>query len=131
MAWTRPAQYVISPRFAITSTPEQMEMSRALVREHPECYVQTHLSENKDEVVYATSLYPSAKDYTDIDAHYELLGPKTLLGHCVFLSDREISALAETRSVAVFCPTSNLFLGSGLVRSGPFEKAGCPHVYRN
>ncbi|MGO4448851.1 guanine deaminase [Phyllobacterium sp. TAF24] len=118
------AHYAISPRFAITSTPEQMEISRTLVREHPDCYVQTHLSENRDEVTYATSLYPSAKDYTDIYANYDLLGSKMLLGHCVFLSDREISALAETRSVAVFCPTSNLFLGSGLFDRDRFKKLG-------
>ncbi len=116
--------YAISPRFAITSTPEQMDMSRTLVREHPECYVQTHLSENKDEIAFATSLYPSAKDYTDIYANYGLLGSKTLLGHCIFLSDREISALAESRSVAVFCPTSNLFLGSGLFDRDRFHKLG-------
>ncbi len=118
------AQYAISPRFAITSTPEQMEMSRALVREHPECYVQTHLSENRDEIAFATSLYPSAKDYTDIYAGYDLLGEKTLFGHCIFLSDREIVALAETKSVAVFCPTSNLFLGSGLFDRDRFRSLG-------
>ncbi|MBZ3695307.1 guanine deaminase [Phyllobacterium calauticae] len=118
------AHYAISPRFAITSTPEQMEMSRVLVREHPECYVQTHLSENRDEVAYATSLYPAAKDYTDIYAGYDLLGKKMLLGHCIYLSDREIAVLAETGSVAVFCPTSNLFLGSGLFDRDRFQTLG-------
>ena len=108
------AHYAISPRFAITSTPEQMEMSQALVAEHPDCYVQTHLSENRDEIAYATSLYPEAKDYTDIYARYGLLTEKTLLGHCIYLDDREVSVLAETGAVGVFCPTSNLFLGSGL-----------------
>lgn len=118
------ALYAISPRFAITSTPEQMEASRELVREHPECYVQTHLSENKDEIAFATSLYPSAKDYTDIYAQYDLLSSKMLLGHCIHLSDREISALAESGSVAVFCPTSNLFLGSGLFDRDRFKALG-------
>ncbi|THK39082.1 guanine deaminase [Ensifer sp. MPMI2T] len=118
------AHYAISPRFAITSTPEQMEMSRALVAEHPDCYVQTHLSENKDEIAFATSLYPEAKDYTDIYARYDLLGRKTLLGHCVYLSDCEISVLAETGAVGVFCPTSNLFLGSGLFDRDRFDRLG-------
>ncbi len=108
------AHYAISPRFAITSTPEQMAMAQALVAEHPDCYVQTHLSENLDEIAFATSLYPEAKDYTDIYARYGLLNERMLLGHCIHLSDREISVLAETGSVGVFCPTSNLFLGSGL-----------------
>ncbi|AUX80201.1 guanine deaminase [Sinorhizobium fredii] len=121
------AHYAIGPRFAITSTPEQMEMSRALVAEHPDCYVQTHLSENKDEIAFATSLYPEAKDYTDIYARYELLGRKTLLGHCIYLSDREISVLAENGAVGVFCPTSNLFLGSGLFDRDRFDKLGARH----
>lgn len=118
------AHYAISPRFAITSTPSQMEMSRALVAEHPDCYVQTHLSENRDEIAFATSLYPEAKDYTDIYARYDLLGRKTLLGHCIYLSDREISVLAETGAVGVFCPTSNLFLGSGLFDRDRFDRLG-------
>jgi guanine deaminase len=118
------AHYAISPRFAITSTPEQMEMSQALVSEHPECFVQTHLSENRDEVAFATSLYPEAKDYTDIYARYGLLNERMLLGHCIYLSDREISVLAETGAVGVFCPTSNLFLGSGLFDRDRFDRLG-------
>jgi guanine deaminase len=121
------AQYAISPRFAITSTPEQMEMSRTLVAEHPDCYVQTHLSENKDEIAFATSLYPQARDYTDIYARYDLLGRKTLLGHCIYLSDREVSVVAEAGAVGVFCPTSNLFLGSGLFDRDRFDRLGARH----
>jgi guanine deaminase len=105
---------VISPRFAITSTPEQMEMARALAKEYPDLHIQTHLSENHDEIRYACELYPEAKDYTDIYARYDLLGPRSLFGHCIHLSDREADAMSESGSVAVFCPTSNLFLGSGL-----------------
>ena len=106
--------YAISPRFAITSTREQLEMSRTLVSEHPDCYLQTHLSENKDEIILAKKLYPDCNDYTGIYEHYNLLGPNSLFGHCVHLSDREVAIMSETKSVAVFCPTSNLFLGSGL-----------------
>jgi guanine deaminase len=107
-------KYAISPRFAITSTPAQMEAAQTLVREHPECYVQTHLSENDDEVRFSMELYPESEDYTGIYEDYGLLGPKTLLGHSIHLNHREAAVLAETGSVAVFCPTSNLFLGSGL-----------------
>ena len=99
-------------------------MSQALVAEHPDCYVQTHLSENRDEIAFATSLYPQAKDYTDIYARYGLLNERMLLGHCIYLSDREISALAETGAVGVFCPTSNLFLGSGLFDRDRFDRLG-------
>jgi len=106
--------YAISPRFAITSSPEQLEICRALVSEHPECFVQTHMSENLDEIALIRQLYPQSKDYIDVYAHYGLLGRKTLLGHCIHLSDREIGVMSDAESVAVFCPTSNLFLGSGL-----------------
>ncbi len=108
------AHYAISPRFAITSTPEQMEMSGALLREHPDCYMQTHLSENKNEIAFAAELFPEAPDYTGIYEQYGLLGPTSLFGHSIHLSERERAVMAESRSVAVFCPTSNLFLGSGL-----------------
>ncbi len=108
------ALYAISPRFAITSTPEQLEMAQALVAENPTCYMQTHLSENHDEIAYTMSLYPEHPDYLGIYEHYGLLGPRALLGHCIHLNERERSVMADTDSVAVFCPTSNLFIGSGL-----------------
>lgn len=106
--------YVITPRFAITSTPAQLEMAQALAAEHPDCHVQTHLSENKDEIAYTAELYPETRDYLDVYQSHGLLGPKTLLGHSIHLKAREIDALAETGAHPVFCPTSNLFLGSGL-----------------
>lgn len=106
--------YAITPRFAITSTPEQMEMAGALAREHPDLHIQTHLSENRAEIAFTQELYPDARDYTAIYERYGLLGPKSLFGHCVHLSEREADALSGSGSVAVFCPTSNLFLGSGL-----------------
>ncbi len=104
----------ITPRFAITSTPGQMKAAQALAEEFPDLHIQTHLSENHEEIRYTCELYPEATDYTDIYARYGLLGKKTLLGHAIHLSDREADALSEAGSVAVHCPTSNLFLGSGL-----------------
>ncbi|MBA8819855.1 guanine deaminase [Ochrobactrum sp. P6BS-III] len=116
--------YVITPRFAITSTPEQLEASQALAREHPECFIQTHLSENHDEIAFTRSLYPDAPDYLGIYEHYGLLGNKTLLGHSIHLEEREVGVMAETGSVAVFCPTSNLFLGSGLFDRDRLKASG-------
>lgn len=113
------AHYAITPRFAITSTPEQMEMAGALVEEHPDCFVQTHLSENHDEIAFTRELYPEAPDYLGVYESYGLLTPKMLLGHSIHLTPREIDVLAETQAKPVFCPTSNLFLGSGL-----FDDAG-------
>jgi guanine deaminase len=106
--------YAITPRFALTSTPEQMEMTQALVREFPDAYVQTHVNESLGEIAFAKELYPNLRDYVGIYEHYGLLGPKTLLGHCIHMTVRERAVMSETASVAVFCPTSNLFIGSGL-----------------
>ncbi|PKQ08461.1 MAG: guanine deaminase [Alphaproteobacteria bacterium HGW-Alphaproteobacteria-10] len=116
--------YAISPRFAITSTEAQMAATAALIAAHPDLLVQTHLAENRAEIAHATSLFPQARDYTDIYARYGMLGPRSLMGHCIHLSDREAGALAESGAVAVFCPTSNLFLGSGLFDLARLRAAG-------
>ena len=89
-------------------------MAGALMREHSELHMQTHLSENHAEIALTQELYPWSRDYTDVYEHYGILGKKALLGHCIHLSEREADAFRISRSVAVFCPTSNLFLGSGL-----------------
>ncbi|QEN91260.1 guanine deaminase [Labrys sp. KNU-23] len=106
--------YAIAPRFAITSTPEQLEAAATLSREHPDCLVETHISENLEEVATAKRLYPECEDYTAIYEKYGLLGRKSLMGHSIHLSESERQRYADADAVAVFCPTSNLFLGSGL-----------------
>lgn len=104
----------ITPRFALTSTPDQLDAAADLMRRYPDCWMQTHLSENLDEIAFARRLFPEASSYTDIYARHNLLGPRSLFGHCIHLDAAERKALAESGSVAVFCPTSNLFIGSGL-----------------
>ncbi len=116
--------YAISPRFAITSTEAQLEVSGTLVKENPTCYLQTHISENLAEIAFVRELFPNAKDYTDVYESYGLLGSRALMGHCIHLSQRELSRFAETESVAVFCPTSNLFIGSGLFNWAKTTDAG-------
>jgi guanine deaminase len=116
--------YAITPRFAITSTPAQMDAAQALAAEHPDCHIQTHLSENQAEIALSRQLYPDAKDYTDIYARYGLLRANSLLGHCIHLTDHEIGALAEADAKPVFCPTSNLFLGSGLFNDAKLRAGG-------
>ncbi|OCC06178.1 guanine deaminase [Labrys sp. WJW] len=106
--------YAIAPRFAITSTPAQLEAAATLSREHPDCLVETHISENLEEVATAKRLYPECADYTAIYEKYGLLGSKSLMGHSIHLSESERQRYADADAVAVFCPTSNLFLGSGL-----------------
>jgi guanine deaminase len=118
--------YAITPRFAITSSPEQMEMAGALAREFPELHMQTHLSENHAEIAFTRELYPWSRDYTDVYEHYGLLGKRALFGHCIHLSEREADALSDSGSIAVFCPTSNLFLGSGLFDYQRYRHRGKP-----
>ena len=106
--------YAVTPRFAITSTEAQLEAAGALLKEHPDCYLQTHLSENRREIETVHELFPWAESYTGVYERFGLLGPRSLFGHCIHLSDNQRRLLSESGSVAVFCPTSNLFIGSGL-----------------
>ncbi|AUM73821.1 guanine deaminase [Paracoccus jeotgali] len=117
-------RYAVTPRFAITSTPEQLQAAGALAAEHPDCHIQTHMSENRDEIALTLQLYPQARDYLDVYETYGLVGPRTLLGHSIHLEPREIARMAETGARAVFCPTSNLFLGSGLFDADGLRAAG-------
>jgi guanine deaminase len=110
--------YAISPRFALTSTEAQLEAAGALVKEHPDCHVQTHLCENHDEIAAVRRLFPWSSSYAHVYDRFGLLGPRSLLGHCIHLEDEELARLAATGSIAVFCPTSNLFIGSGLFDMG-------------
>lgn len=106
--------YAITPRFAPTSSPEQLEMVQRLRQEYPDVYLHTHLSENKDEVAWVKALYPEYKNYLDVYHHYGMTGRKSVFAHCVHLEDAEWDCLHQTQSSIAFCPTSNLYLGSGL-----------------
>ena len=105
--------YAITPRCAPTSTREQLEATGALCKEHPECYMQTHVSENKGEVAWAKELFPERVGYLDIYDHYSLCRPRAVFGHCIHLTDDEMQVMHRTGSAIAHCPTSNFFLGSG------------------
>ena len=107
------AEYVITPRCVPTSTPEQMEMMQALAAENPDMLIQSHVSENVNEVAWVKDLCPKAKDYTDAYAQYGLVRPRAIYGHGIHLTDRELSVFSETGAAVAHCPTSNFFLGSG------------------
>ncbi len=107
-------RYAVTPRFAITSTDEQLAAAGALLKEFPTVLMQTHLAENHDEIATVRRLFPTDPSYTAVYERFGLLGPRSLLGHCIHLDDAEVALLRDTQSVAVFCPTSNLFIGSGL-----------------
>ena len=116
--------YVITPRFSPTSTSEQLSALGALWAEHPECLMQTHLSEQLDEVAWVKSLYPEARDYLDTYEAHGLLGPGGLYGHAIHLEPREIDRLHEVGASLIHCPTSNSFIGSGLFDMGGMVAAG-------
>lgn len=106
--------YAITPRFAPTSTPEQLEAAGALWSEHPTTLLQTHLSENHKEIALVRSLYPQAPDYFGVYERYGLTGPGSNFGHAIHLTEREKEAFRTSSSGISHCPTSNMFLGSGL-----------------
>jgi guanine deaminase len=108
--------YAITPRWAGSSTPAQLEAAAALWREYPKLNVQTHIAENREEVKFVTGFFPERKDFLDIYEHYGLVGRRTVLGHCIWFSNDEFARVHERDASVAHCPTSNLFLGSGLFR---------------
>jgi len=106
--------YVLSPRFAITSTPQQLEYLGRLKENYPKMHVQTHISENAKEIETVKELFPERSDYLDVYEHYGLVAKNTLLGHGIHFSQSEWERVKKSQASLVHCPTSNLFLGSGL-----------------
>lgn len=111
--------YAITPRFSPTSTPDQLAALGALWAEHPTCLMQTHLSEQTDEIAWVRDLFPTARDYLDTYEAHGLIGERAVYGHSIHLKPREIDRIAEAGAAVVHCPTSNTFIGSGL-----FDMAG-------
>lgn len=116
--------YAITPRFSPTSTPEQLEAMGALWAEHPECLMQTHLSEQVDEIAWVQELFPNTRDYLDTYEKFGLLGARGLYGHAIHLEQREKDRLIEVGAGLVHCPTSNTFIGSGLFQTAALIQAG-------
>ena len=125
-------KYAVTPRFAPTTHPEVMKETAALARKN-KSFIQTHLSETTNEIDYVLGLYSKikgyekVKTYTDIYKKAKVLGPKTIMGHGIYLSDDELTTLANTKTSIAHCPTSNapvkqLGLGSGLFNFKKAEK---------
>jgi guanine deaminase len=106
--------YAVTPRFAATSTPEQLRQSGELLKLAPDLYMQTHVAENRAEVRWIGELYPQARSYLDVYAQHGLLGPRSILAHGIWLDDTDRAVMKDAGAQIAFCPTSNLFLGSGL-----------------
>lgn len=118
------ATYAITPRFSPTSTPEQLEALGALWAQNPDCLMQTHLSEQVDEIEWVEGLFPDARDYLDTYEQFGLLGERGLYGHAIHLKPRERDRLREVNAALIHCPTSNTFIGSGLFDMGGLMAAG-------
>ncbi|GAA0997374.1 guanine deaminase [Subtercola frigoramans] len=110
--------YAVTPRFAFGSSPEQMQKCEQLKAEHPDVWVNTHISENPHEIRGVLALHPECDDYLGVYEKYNLVGPKFSGGHAVWLSDDEFKRIHDSDASVTFCPHSNLFLGSGLFRLG-------------
>jgi guanine deaminase len=116
--------YAITPRFSPTSTPDQLTAIGALWAEHPDCLMQTHLSEQKPEIEWVKDLYPDAQDYLDTYERFGLIGEGALFGHSIYLEPREKARILETGAALVHCPTSNTFIGSGLFDMSGLKEDG-------
>lgn len=118
--------YAITPRFAASSTPDQLAAAGALWREYPTAYVQSHLAETEAEIAWVAELFPDRKGYLDVYDHYGLIGERSLYGHGIYLNETDWRRIADTGTAVAHCPTSNLFLGSGLFDIGAAKKADRP-----
>jgi len=117
-------RYAVTPRFAPTSTPAQLDLAGRLLAAYPGTYAQTHVAENRDEVKWVSELFPDARSYLDVYRRHSLLGPRTVLAHGIWLDDTDRALLAETGAQIAHSPSSNLFLGSGLMDWVRLQDAG-------
>ncbi len=108
--------YAITPRFAITSTEEELRLAGSLKQEFPDVYVHTHMSENLEEIRFTAELFPQCKDYLNVYEEFGLVGDRTILAHCIHVDDSAFERLSNAGAAIAFCPSSNLFLGSGLFK---------------
>ena len=106
--------YAITPRFAPTSTDEQLQQAANLAKAYPDAYVHTHVAENKKEVQWVAELFPWSRSYLDVYDHFGLLRERSVYAHCIHLDEQDRKRMALSGATAAFCPTSNTFLGSGL-----------------
>jgi guanine deaminase len=116
--------YAITPRFALTSSDEQLAAAGRLAAEYPDAWVHTHLAENQEEVDEIAELFPWSRSYLDVYEHHGLLRDRSVFAHCLYLDEADRLLMAEKGAAGAFCPTSNLFLGSGLFDLDSMSDAG-------
>jgi guanine deaminase len=116
--------YAVTPRFALTSSDTQLAGAGDLVAAHPDVLMHTHLAENMGEIAAVADRFVTARDYLDVYDRFGLVGPRSVFAHCVHLEDRALARMSEAGSSIAFCPTSNLFLGSGLFDLAAADRHG-------
>jgi guanine deaminase len=120
------ARYAITPRFAITSSEAQLQVCGDLLRDLPGALLHSHLSESAPEMAAIARIYPNDRDYTAVYERFGLVGDRSLFAHGIHLSERECRVLHEAGSAIIHCPTSNTFLGSGLLSMPQLAQADRP-----
>lgn len=116
--------YAITPRFALTSTKQQLSVAGKLAREYPDAWIHTHLAENREEIEQIAARFPACRSYLDVYDQFGLLRERSVFAHCLHMDDQDRSTMAGKGGAAAFCPTSNLFLGSGLFDLPAVRAAG-------
>jgi guanine deaminase len=106
--------YAVTPRFALSCSDAQLAMAGRILAARPDLWMQTHLAENPAEIAQTAARFPAARDYLDVYDRFGLVGPRSVFAHCIHLDDDSFGRMAKAGSAVAFCPTSNLFLGSGL-----------------
>lgn len=116
--------YAVTPRFALTSSDAQLADAGAMLAAHPEVLLHTHLAENHGEITAVAERFPDAADYLDVYDRFGLVGPRSVFAHCVHMSDRAMARMGQAGAGVAHCPTSNLFLGSGLFDLAQADRHG-------
>ena len=116
--------YAITPRFALTSSAEQLVAAGKLAAEYPDVHVHTHLAENQSEITAVAERFPKARSYLDVYDQHGLLRDRSVFAHCLYVDERDRETLASSNGAAAFCPSSNMFLGSGLFDLAAMDASG-------
>ena len=116
--------YAITPRFAPTSTPEQLRGAGELAARYPGVWIQSHVAENLDEIRWAHELFPASRSYLSVYDDFGLLRERAVYAHCIHLDEHDRALMRDTGAVAAVSPTSNLFLGSGFFDYAEADRVG-------
>lgn len=116
----------LTPRFAPSCTDDMMRMYGDLAAAHPDVFIQTHHAESDQEIAWVAELFPNARDYLDVYDRFGLLGRRTILAHSIHSTEAELRRMADIRPIIAHCPTSNMFLGSGLFPMSEYTHRDIP-----